>query len=368
MDKAPAIAQAKTTAVAAAEQAGHAANPFKRDNLPGHVNAGTVSIEVERAIAEVQASLIIAKRFPRDPYAAWEAVMTACSRPGLAEEAFYSYKRGGENVTGPSIRLAEEMARCWGNIDYGMRELSNKDGVTELEAYAWDKETNTSSTQRFTVRHMRDTRNGSYELKDQRDIYELGANMGSRRMRARILAILPQDLVAAAEEQCRKTLKGMATKPMADQVKDLVAAFSTMNVTGEMIERYIGKKRADFIDDDMITMRGVYKSIRDGMGTVASFFSAPAIEQPAGAESTSSKPANDNKQQGTATQQQEGAAPKVENPAGGSKRNKKSQKQEEPPAQEQPVEEQTQQEDAGGNDDSAAGAGDDDFDGMFGKE
>lgn len=108
------------------------------NRLPDGVNAGTVTIEVQRAIAEVQAKLMIAKSMPRDPVAAWEKVMKACSLPGMAEAAFYSYKRGGQEVTGPSIRLAEALASAWGNIDYGMRELSNKDGVTELEAYAWD--------------------------------------------------------------------------------------------------------------------------------------------------------------------------------------------------------------------------------------
>jgi alkylhydroperoxidase/carboxymuconolactone decarboxylase family protein YurZ len=43
----------------------------------------------QREIAEVQAAMIIAKRFPRDPVAAMDRIMNACTRPTLAEVAAY---------------------------------------------------------------------------------------------------------------------------------------------------------------------------------------------------------------------------------------------------------------------------------------
>ena len=39
------------------------------------------------------------------------------------------------------FRLAEEAARCWGNVDFGIKELSQKDGESEMLAYCWDMET-----------------------------------------------------------------------------------------------------------------------------------------------------------------------------------------------------------------------------------
>ena len=134
-------------------------NPFQRQNAE-HVNAGAVTIESERAIAEAQAKMVIAKRFPRDEYAAMQRILSACSRESLAQEAFYSYDRGGSKVTGPSIRLAEVLASCWGNVEYGINELSRRDGESEMQAYCWDLETNTYSQQKFTVAHLRDKRGG----------------------------------------------------------------------------------------------------------------------------------------------------------------------------------------------------------------
>lgn len=273
---------------------GQMVNPYAvqagGNRLPDGVNAGTVTIEVQRAIAEVQAKLMIAKSMPRDPVAAWEKVMKACSLPGMAEAAFYSYKRGVQEVTGPSIRLAEALASAWGNIDYGMRELSNKDGVTELEAYAWDLETNTLTTQRFTVHHKRDTKGGGYALTDQRDIYELGANMGARRMRARILAVLPADIVKAAEEKCRQTLSGGSGVPISERVKGMLTKFAPFGVAQKHIETRLGKKMVDIMPDDIVLLIGIYNSIKDGNISASEAFEQksehPQVQEPAATTQT----------------------------------------------------------------------------------
>lgn len=263
------------------------ANPFARTALPAHVNAAAVAVESERAIAEVQGALVIAKKFPRDPAAAYASCIESCARPGLANTALYTYKRGGSTVSGPSIRLAEELARCWGNIVFGMNELSNRDGITEVEAYAWDLETNTRTAQRFTVRHVRDTQQGKKDLTDERDIYEMGANMGSRRMRARILAVLPDDLVEAAVAEVRKTLAKGGTEPLADRVRKMLVAFGKVGVAQGLIETRTGKKVADFLPEDLVDLLGIYTSIRDGHTSPSEWFSVAPIEQPV--------PANDNK-------------------------------------------------------------------------
>jgi hypothetical protein len=162
--------------------------------------------------------------------------MQACRRSGLAEDAFWSFPRGRETITGSSIHLARELARVWGNIEYNIRELSRKEGVSEMQAFAWDLQTNTLVTQNFTVRHWRDTKNGGYALTDERDIYELTANQGARRLRSCIFGVLPSDLVRAAEEECKRTLAGSNEEPIKDRVRKMVAGFSKLGVTAAMIE------------------------------------------------------------------------------------------------------------------------------------
>ena len=247
-------------------------NPFKMPaNIHG-INAGAVTIESSKAIAEAQGKLIIAKNFPRDEHLAYAKVIEACKRKSLAEKAIYSFPRSGSTISGPSIRLAEELARCWGNVDFGIKELSQKDGESEMSAYCWDMETNTMSSQTFVVAHVRDTTKGQVKLTGQRDIYENNANMAGRRLRARILAILPPDLVEAAVNECRKTLAGTNDTPISDRINKMVAAFAKFGVKIETIEKRLGRKIDTMTTEDISEYIGIYNSLKDGNSSISDWF------------------------------------------------------------------------------------------------
>ena len=242
-----------------------------------NINQGTVAIEASRAIAEAQGKLVIAKRFPRDEVQAYNRVAQACQRKGIAEKAFYSYNRGGGTVSGPTIRFAEELARCWGNIDYGIKELSQDEGKSEMQAYAWDLETNAQSVQNFTNPHIREVGGKAKILTSQRDIYEINANMGARRLRSRILAILPTDLVDMAINECKKTLAGNNDEPLIDRVKKMIVAFGKIGVTQERIEKRLGRKVDTMTIDDFTDYIGIYNAIKQGESKIAEWFEAEKV-------------------------------------------------------------------------------------------
>ncbi len=247
-------------------------NPFRAPaNAPG-INAGAVTVESSRAVAEAQGKLVIAKQFPRNEQLAYAKAMEACKRKSLAEKAMYSYPRSGSAISGPSIRLAEELARCWGNIDFGIKELSQKDGESEMQAYCWDMETNTMSSQTFVVAHVRDTRKGQVKLTEQRDIYENNANMAGRRLRARILAVLPPDLVEAAVNECKKTLAGNNDTPLIDRINNMVVAFKKFGVKIDTIEKRLNRKIDTMTAEDIFEYIGIYNSLKDGNSAVSDWF------------------------------------------------------------------------------------------------
>lgn len=260
-------------------------------NAPVHVNQNpfavstpqtqamsTVQADSQRAVAEVQAALVIAKQFPRNPIEAYDRVMNACQRPGLAQSAVYSYARGGSSISGPSIRLAEMLAQNWGNIQYGIRELSSENGESTVEAFAWDVETNTRQTKVFQVPHIRYTRQGTKKLTDPRDIYELVANNGARRLRACILGVIPGDVVDAAVDQCEKTIHANAdTSP--EGVQKLVKAFEQFGVTKEDIEGFIQRRLEAITPANVVSLRKIFTSLRDGMSSAKDWFkNAKAVE------------------------------------------------------------------------------------------
>ena len=244
-------------------------NPFGKASTLQE-NALTAS-EENRYEAEVQSAMVIAKRFPRDQIAAVDRILQACTRNSLAEAALYAYPRGDQLVTGPSIRLAEALAQNWGNMQFGIRELSATRGVSTVEAFAWDIETNTRQVKAFQVPHERHTKRGSYQLSDPRDIYELVANQGARRLRACILGVIPGDVVEAAVKQCELTQQTEGGAP-EEQVKKLLAAFESINVSREQIEAFIGHRLDSVVAAEVVRLRKIYTSIKDGMSSVADFF------------------------------------------------------------------------------------------------
>jgi hypothetical protein len=251
------------------------ANPF---GAPApQATSALASAEPHRHEAEIQAAMTIAKRFPRDPVRATDRILQACSRPSLAEAGAYAYPRGSELVTGPSIRLAEALAQHWGNLQFGVRELSQSRGESTVEAFAWDLETNTRQTKVFTVAHVRHTKRGAYKLEDPRDIYELVANSGARRLRACILGILPGDLVEAAVKQCELTQANAGGAP-DEQIKQLIEVFGTIGVTQEQITQFLGHRLDSVVGAEVVRLRKVFTTIRDGMAKAGEFF---ATEEPA---------------------------------------------------------------------------------------
>lgn len=238
------------------------------------INQGTVAIEASRAIAEAQGKLVIAKRFPRDEVAAYAKAMEACQRPKMAEKAFYAFPRGGQTVEGATIRFAEELARCWGNIDYGIKELSQDDGKSEMQAYAWDLETNAQSVQNFTNPHQREQGKKMVTLTSQRDIYENNANMATRRLRARILAILPSWFVEDCIAECKKTLAGQNDTPLVDRVKKMVVQFAKLGVTQEQIEHRLKRKIDTMNADDFTEYIGIYNAIKQNESRISDWFEA----------------------------------------------------------------------------------------------
>lgn len=256
------------------------ANPFGDAPIVARPSGGAVAqTDQQRAVAEVQAAMMIARLNPRDPVAAMDRILNACTRPTLADAAVYQYSRGGSDVSGPSIRLAEAMAQQWGNFQFGIRELEQRNGESTVQAFAWDVETNTRREVTFQVPHVRHTRQGQKRLEDPRDIYEMVANQGARRLRACILAVIPGDVTEAAVSQCEATMKAKAdTSP--DAVKKMLDAFAAYSITREQIEKRIQRHLDAIQPAQIVALKKIYASLRDGMSVAADWFEP--IEPPPG--------------------------------------------------------------------------------------
>ena len=242
----------------------------------GHIGQATV-VEQSRAVAEVQAAVVVAQQCPRNVQAAIIAMRESCAQRGLADRAFFRYSRGDQVVTGPSIHLARDLARCWGNIQHSIGELRRDDevGESEMLAFAWDVQTNTRAARTFIVKHARDTKKGRRQLVELRDITENNTNIAARQLREAIFNVLPPWFVEDAKDLCMATLRDGGGKPMATQVADAVKAFAGKGVTVEQLERKQGRKTGEWTEHDVAALRVVYTSIDRGEVTIVEEFEPP---------------------------------------------------------------------------------------------
>ncbi|MEK3935971.1 hypothetical protein MKY41_11640 [Sporosarcina sp. FSL W7-1349] len=245
-----------------------------QQNQPGNVlGQATASREME----EVKGQIFMARQFPRNVFQSEKRILDACKRPALAQTAVYSYPRGNQRVEGPSIRLAEVLAQNWGNLAFGVKELEQRPGESVAMAYAWDLETNVRQEKVFTVPHTRKAGGQIKKLDDPRDIYELVANNGARRLRACILGIIPGDIVELALNECNKTLTGNNEKPLKERIANALAAFKNQyRVTQEMIEQRFGYNAESFTEYDYLELIKIFNSLRDGMSKVDDWFDKDA--------------------------------------------------------------------------------------------
>ena len=239
-------------------------NPFGAPLAQGGASNISTAQIVSREVAEMQAQIYLAKQFPRDQRQATDRILTACQRPGLASVAVYAYSRGGSNISGPSIRLAEEIARNWCNIECGWNEMERLDDMSKVRAFAWDKETNVLKTLFFFVPHYRSTKKGRNRITDERDLYELLANSAARRMRNCVLALIPGDVVDAAVEQCQKTMISKCDITPEGLLR-LVESFESFGVTKRAIEARLGRRIDAIAPAQYLRLREIYASLRDGM-------------------------------------------------------------------------------------------------------
>jgi hypothetical protein len=264
-----------------------AVNPFTGEVVAAPTGASSQAL-VQRESQEIQARMLVARNFPRDPIKAMDKIINAFTRPTLCEDAQYAYSKGGTDVQGLSIRAAEVLAQNWGNISCGVVELTRAGGQSECLAYATDLETGFHDEKRFFIKHWRDTKKGGYPITEERDIYEVVANYGARRKRACILAVIPSDVQEAAEHQIDVTLK-TKIEITPDSIKAIVEKFEPLGVNKEMIEKRIQRHLEAILPAQVLTLRRIYTSLKDGMSEVGAWFEIP----PPAPETGSDKPPAD---------------------------------------------------------------------------
>lgn len=227
------------------------------------VDATTNNAIVAAEVAKVQAQCVLAYQNPRNVLNVENKINAMCESVYLAKEAEYEYTRGGQRITGPTVKLMSTLAQCYGNITSGWQEIARTKDKSKVIAWAWDIENNYKYDLQFEVPLYREAKGGRTLLTSDRDIYEHVANFAARRVRKCIESVIPRYLVDMALEKCHTTLESKVD--IKAELKKAVNWLKTYyNVELVQLEEKLGMKYDAFGNVQYASIQKWCNALRDG--------------------------------------------------------------------------------------------------------
>lgn len=224
--------------------------------------APTVGLDVTER-AQIDMAITTARKYPRSLKTFRDQAMSmATIDEPTAASCFYVLPRGGKNIQGPSIRLAEIVGLSWGNLRYGARVIGEDDSRRNIiaEAFCHDLQSNNHCTIRV-MRRITDKHGKRY---NDDMIAMTGNSACSIALRNAIFKIVPMTYVNSIYEQAKKLAVGDASS-LSDRRMKMLEYFSKFGVTKERLLARIGKPSIDDIDlNDLEMLVGLSTAIKDG--------------------------------------------------------------------------------------------------------
>ena len=236
----------------------------------------------ESAKAQIQCAYIMAMQCPRSYFQAEAAVIEACQNPDFAEKVEYKLPVGGTTITGPTIRLAELVRRCWRNIYTTERVMHDDDRQTIIQVTAIDLETNSIETAEViapkTVERKR-VKAGQEIIGERQNSYgekvfivsatdaeadKIRKALCAKALRNAIFRLVPSEIVKKAMDTARETIRRADAQDPKDATRRLIACFDEQGVSIEQVEAYIGHTLDKTTKTDVKKLRDCYRAMQGG--------------------------------------------------------------------------------------------------------
>lgn len=228
------------------------------------------------AMQEIQAAVLLARRFGRSEDGAYQKILKALERYAFADLAVYEYRRGKTLIEGPSVYLAREIAKRWGNLRYGAvltGDTEDAEGnlVVTGYGYCWDLETNVFQEEAFRVPKLVQ-REGGWRVADDRELREVvnkGAALSTRNC---ILRAIPWDMVQDFLAKANATLEANVKADPDATKKAIVEGFGKLNVPVAEIEEYLRHPIGRCSPKELVSLRNIYKAIANQEAVWTDYF------------------------------------------------------------------------------------------------
>lgn len=242
-----------------------------------------LGMETESAIARSEikekSKFAIAKQFRRDETRATKKLLEAAKIPDFAAKCYYSYPRGKSEVFGGSINLALEMARVFGNIDIERiivdpdKELDKRTirvSVTDLET---NMHSSAEATFKKLIQRVQADGRTAWVQPDERDLRELTNRHFAILTRNCIFDIVPRWLTKRIVDVARDSVKKQTRRMDINELREAVLRqLEDMAVYKQQVEDYIGHSYETTSAEELVELRGIIQSIRDGATKPEDYF------------------------------------------------------------------------------------------------
>lgn len=270
-----------------------------------HIDPAAVAAG-EAAKARIQSGYIMAYQKPRDPMESRDRILKACKRSEFAGKAEYSKPVGGKSIKGPSVRFAELALREWGNIMTEVTTLYEDDNIRRARIGVLDLETNAQFTRDIQIKktvERRSKKGREDDLITERKntsgdtVYILHATdeemhtkesaWVSKVLRNEGLRLIPTDIIEEGMAEARKTVAKRATEDPEGEKKKILDSFSSIGISPKEIQKYIRHSLDTISPPELVNLRTVFQSLRDGESTWADYISEGTAPEPAEPPDTS---------------------------------------------------------------------------------
>jgi hypothetical protein len=277
-----------------------------------HQRAEMAAVQVAKeAESQVNARFIMAMKKPRNEDKALARILNSCRNLHFADSAIYKKPVGNTTIEGASIRLAEEIARNWGNLYINSSIIYEDEARRIIRIMVLDLEANLDYDKTITIEKVVERRSGKgREVLDERlntygdRVFIVRATEDemvtkenaqiSKAMRNGILRCIPHHIQEEAMLRCKKTIKARIDSDPAAAKNDIIRNFSALNIMPDQIEKYLGHGLAQITSDEIADLLIVYRSIKDKQTTWRDIMDSKVIDADATASDEADVPeAND---------------------------------------------------------------------------
>lgn len=236
------------------------------------MDSGTLAILQK---SEINEQISVAKRYPRrisDVVNMATQLVTASAE--IADEMIYALPRAGKTIEGPSVRFSEVLAYSWTNCRCGARVISEDPEFVVAQGSFFDMQVNVHVG--YEVKRRITDKNGK---RFNADMISVTSNAAcSIALRNAILRGIPKAIWKKVYDQARSAIAG-DIKTLDSRRVAAMKQFQLMGVKPEQIFTLLDIKGLDDISlDNLVTLRGLWNSLREGEITVERAFASKDTE------------------------------------------------------------------------------------------